>query len=94
MKYGLACQLRKRGYKLVWIVAKSGAGAQDLAKAWKEAPPCDWGQTVMNLNDAMKNKPWSLTPENLKSLEDMLPIARERCALGHEMFVNHPDFYP
>ncbi len=48
----------------------------------------------MNLNDAMKNKPWSLTAENLRSLEDMLPIAREQRALGHEMFVNHAGFFP
>jgi len=48
----------------------------------------------MNLNDAMKNKPWSLTTENYASLRELLRIANDTCENGHEMFVHHPDFYP
>ena len=92
--YGLCCELRRRGLNLLWIATISGAGMQELHKAWKSAPPCRWGLTVANLNDAMKNDPWCVTHEALEFLHELLRKASEVCTGEHALFVNNASFYP
>lgn len=92
--YGLSCELRKFGVHLIWLVSKSGAGAEELRDAWRDAPRCHWGLTVMNMNDGMKHEPWGLSDEDLEHVKELGGVAASKCETRHEVFINDAGFYP
>ena len=64
---------------LLWIAVCPGAGAVELAKAWEKAPQCNYGLTVINLNDCIKGTVYSFTEEDRKDLEGLVRQGRARC---------------
>ena len=92
--YGIACGLRKHNLNLLWLVTKSGGGAQELQDAWAGAPQCHWGLSVLNLNDALRHEPWSLSDEDHEHLAGLLRTAGSQCSKRHDLFVNNAMFFP
>jgi hypothetical protein len=90
--YGIACELRKIGCNLLWFVTKSGAGAQECKDAWEDAPPCHWGLTVANLNDALKHRPPEITETDCTVLSECMAAANAKCQRSHALFVTSARF--
>ena len=91
--YAMVTELRHAGLCLLWIVAQSGAGAQELKYLWERAPACTVGLTVYNLNDALTRKPWAITPEVEEDIGRLVDMAKSRCCT-HAFVVNDADFFP
>ena len=80
--------------RLLWIAVCPGRGAKDLANAWSKGPKCDYGLTVVNLNDCIKGRVYSFTEEDRQSLNELVRKAESRCTICSDLFINHASFYP
>ena len=58
--------------RLLWIAVCPGGGAKDLANAWGKGPKCDYGLTVINLNDCIKGTVYSFTNEDRQNLNGLV----------------------
>ena len=92
--YGLACELREHDLNLLWIATIPGAGMKELWQAWVDAPTCQWGLTVANLNDALKSEPWCMPTDALDSLKNLLDRGTSVCKGEHCLFINEASYYP
>ena len=73
--YGLqreASLMEPTPVRLLWIAMCPGGGAKDLANAWSKAPKCEYGLTVVNLNDCIKGTVYSFTNEDREKLNSAL----------------------
>ena len=80
--------------RLLWIAVCPGAGAKELAKAWTQAPQCQYVLTVVNLNDCVQGTRYAFTEENAAALTNLVGVAEGHCSVRSELFINHADFYP
>ena len=71
-----------------------GAGAKELANAWTKAPQCQYGLTVVNLNDCVKGTLYDFTDQNEADLKDLVRLADAHCTVRSDLFINHAEFYP
>ena len=95
--YGLqreASLIEPTPVRLLWIAVCPGAGAKELANAWTKAPKCEYGLTVVNLNDCVKGTLYAFTEEDAKDLKDLVRQAGDRCTMRSDLFINHAEFYP
>ena len=95
--YGLqraASLIEPTPVRLLWIAVCPGAGANKLAKAWTKAPKCDYGLTVVNLNDCVKGTLYDFTEQNEADLKDLVRLAAAHCTVRSDLFINHAEFYP
>ena len=91
--YGLQCKARSCNLRLLWIGVVPGAGARELVEAWMKAPMCDFGLTVVNMNDVMKHTPWHISEEDKTDLNLLVRTAKSRCSKCADVFINHARFY-
>ena len=80
--------------RLLWVAVCPGGGAKDLATAWSKGPKCDYGLTVVNLNDCIKGRVYSFTKEDRQNLNDLVRKAQSRCTTRSDLLINHASFYP
>ena len=80
--------------RLLWVAVCPGGGAKDLATAWSKGPKCDYGLTVVNLNDCIKGRVYSFTEEDRQSLNELVRKAESRCTICSDLFINNASFYP
>ena len=65
-----------------------------MATAWSKGPKCDYGLTVVNLNDCIKGRVYSFTEEDRQSLNELVRMAESRCTTRSDLFINDASFYP
>ena len=75
--------------RLRWVAVCPGAGAVELAKAWRKAPQCDYGLTVVNMNDCLKESVYRFTEENRQDLKALVQTAEGHCSERSDLFINH-----
>ena len=95
--YGLQCRARQnrvREIRLLWVAVLPGAGAAELAEAWGRAPHCQFGLTIVNLNDCCKDGAIVFTDVDKERLELLVAKAKAHCAIRSDVFINHASFYP
>lgn len=79
---------------LRWMAVCPGAGAAELAGAWRKSPPCDYGLTVVNMNDCVKDDTYNFTEANTEDLQKLVQTASTHCRLRSDLFINNHAFYP
>ena len=95
--YGLqreASLMEPTPVRLLWIAMCPGGGAKELADAWRKSPQCEYGLTVVNLNDCIKGTVYSFTDQDRDELKTLVRQARDRCTIRSDLFINHARFYP
>ena len=88
------CNWEANDVRLLWIGVIPGAGAKQLRDAWNKTPVCDFGLTIVNLNDPMKHEPWHISDQDEQLLKEMVDGARNKCRLRSDVFINNARFYP